>query len=312
MWRSKEALAAYLKVITHDPGYEDALARCIDAVLSLALWEKFDEILATLNRILEADPPASKFPKILAFNLQALPIPYDTIARSARKASEAITEQMRPHEPFSYARPSPPPARLRVGYLLPYTWWHSLPEVLKPVIEAHDRSDVEIFGYALQPDNDTPFSREYRAAFEHFTDLSNLPPREAARLIHDDRIQVLIDVSGHTNISCLPVLAHRPAPVQAHYLGYSITTGADFVDFLITDHHFMPPELAATNTERCVYLPDSFMIAPPLEESTRPAGRAAEGLPQDALVMANFSHPCKFEPEVFGAWMRILERVPAR
>ena len=120
LWRSKEALAAYLKVITHDPGYEDALARCIDAVLSLALWEKFDEILATLNRILEADPPASKFPKILAFNLQALPIPYDTIARSARKASEAITEQMRPHEPFSYARPSPPPARLRVGYLLPY------------------------------------------------------------------------------------------------------------------------------------------------------------------------------------------------
>ncbi|MSP52513.1 MAG: hypothetical protein EXQ91_09040 [Alphaproteobacteria bacterium] len=112
-------------------------------------------------------------------------------------------------------------------------------------------------------------------------------------------------MSGHTIGSCLPTLAFRPAPVQIHGLGYSITTGANFVDYLLTERRFMPPELAAHNREASVNMQHSFMIAPRAALLCE-----AVGLPPNAVVFANFSHPCKIEPDAFGAWMRILPAVP--
>jgi predicted O-linked N-acetylglucosamine transferase (SPINDLY family) len=106
------------------------------------------------------------------------------------------------------------------------------------------------------------------------------------------------------------VLAHRPAPVQAHFLGYSITTGADYVDYLITDEVYVPPEWQEYCSEKTVYLPDTFMATTRQEAETLDLRRAHFDLPEDGMVFANFNHPCKFEPKIFGAWMRILDAVP--
>ena len=308
--KPEEALAVYIDVVVEDPRFEDAFARCVDATVSLGHWDRYDELLATLRKVVEDEVTRDEAPKVLAFNLQALPIDYRMIAKSARQAARAIKRAERSEKSrfaFDHRKHG---GILKVGYLLPYTWRHSLPMVLKPVIEAHPRNGVGLHGYCVRPDNDTPFSAAYRAAFDDFTDVSSLPALQAAERIYADGIDVLIDVSGHTNISCLPILAHRPAPVQAHFLGYSITTGADFVDYLITDREFMPPALSVHNAEKSVYLPGSFMIAPRRRLVRTSASRAEQGLPEDEFVIANFNHPCKFEPEIFATWMRILKRIP--
>ena len=308
-WKPDEALAVYLDVVSKDPGFEDALARCVEATMSLGRWGKYDALLSTLRSVIEEESAHDDTPKVLAFNLQALPVGYDVISQSARLASKALKRRENVSE-YRFGFNQRTHDKLRIGYLLPYTWWHSLPMVLKPVIEAHPRDRIELHGYSVRPDNDTRFSASYRAAFDHFSDVSNLPFGESAQRIHADGIDILIDVSGHTNISCLPIMAHRPAPVQAHFLGYSITNGADFIDYLITDREFMPPELARFNSEKSVYLPGSFMIAPRIRAAATPPSRADQGLADDAFVFANFNHPCKFEPEIFATWMRILKRVP--
>ena len=105
------------------------------------------------------------------------------------------------------------------------------------------------------------------------------------------------------------MLALQPAPVQAHYLGYSLTTGADFVQYLITDRRFIPPEWKKYCAEELVYLPGSFMATRRAEISEAPITRADCDLPKDAFVFANFNHPCKFEPSIFAIWMRLLRRV---
>jgi protein O-GlcNAc transferase len=182
--------------------------------------------------------------------------------------------------------------------------------VLRGIVERLDRNRFEAIGYSLQRCDDTSFSQRFRPVFDTFKDLPLFEPDRAAEIVAADRLDILIDTTGHTGISCLPLLAQRPAPVQAHYLGYGLTSGADYVDYLVTDPQFMPPEWAQYCSERLVYMPDSFMATTRAPFAPAATSRAAEGLPEDALVLANFNHPCKLEPRMFSLWMRLLQAAP--
>ena len=310
LWMPEPEIAALKSVLDIDPGCGRALALLVNAVLSLCDWQKYREFSAKLiERV--ADPGQDDIASISVFNLQALPVPYAFIAEGARAAAQAVTREMAPLVASTrLQRRARVQGRLRIGYLLSYTFRHSLPHVLKTVVEHHDRDRFEIFGYSISPHDGSTFSAAYRASFDRFSDVGVASPVGAAQRISDDGIDILVDVAGHTPVNCMPVLAFHPAPVQAHFLGYSITTGADFIDYLITDRVFMPEHCARHNRENHVFLPDTFMTAPPVVIAEASSGHAELDLPADGFVFANFNHPCKFEPEIFAAWMRLLERVP--
>ena len=109
---------------------------------------------------------------------------------------------------------------------------------------------------------------------------------------------------------CRPgILAHRTAPVQVAYLGYPGTTGAPFIDYLLADRFIVPEEHRRHYSERVVTLPDSYMANHSLRVMGEAPGRAAAGLPDDALVFCSFNNFYKITPEVFGVWMRLLQKV---
>jgi protein O-GlcNAc transferase len=177
-------------------------------------------------------------------------------------------------------------------------------------VEAHDRDRFEVFGYCIKPCDQSEFSRAYRGSFDHFRDLSPFLPHDSASRIHDDGIDILIDVTGLTAVNCMPISSFRPAPLQVHAYGYSITTGADFIDYLITDRTYIPPDWEKLGSEKLAYLPGSFMPACAPTHVGATTTRADNGLPEDVIVFCNFNHPCKFEPTIFAAWMEILQAVP--
>lgn len=310
-WQPDQAVALYEQVLALRPDHTEALAFLVNGVLSLCDWSKYDAYRARLTKQLESDAGPDEAGRASIFNLQALPVSYEAIATAARASAADIVERtaaQRAACAFSHSRP--PSRRLRIGYLLPYTSRHSLPEVLKTIVENHDRNRSEIFGYSTAPDPGSEFSRAYRAAFDHFTDIGWVSSASAARRVHADGIDVLFDVAGQTITNCLSILALKPAPMQVHGLGYSITTGADFIDYLLTDHIYMPDECARHGTEALNYMPHSFMTAPATETSAGAVTRREAGLPDEVIVFANFNHPCKFEPDVFSAWVRIMDEVP--
>ena len=133
---------------------------------------------------------------------------------------------------------------------------------------------------------------------------------QSARHIHGDRLDLLVDLSGFTRHSALEILETRPAPVQAHYLGYGATLGADCVQYLVTDAVHTPPELAAHCSEAVVYLPDSFMATSRPEIAAVVPDRASQGLPEDGFVFANFNAHYKFDPETFDLWLDLLHELP--
>ena len=193
--------------------------------------------------------------------------------------------------------------------------WYNHPglHTLAPLLPEHDRERFEIIGYGYGRADDSSFRRRAIAGCDRFVDLEALSAVEAARQIHADGIDVLVDLTGHTEYGRTEILALRPAPVQALWLGYPGTTGADFIDYVIGDPTVLPPAAEPFYSERPVRLPEPLLV---LGREPAPPGvaftREGEGLPAAATVLCSFNNPVKLTPDLFASWLRILEAVPSR
>jgi predicted O-linked N-acetylglucosamine transferase (SPINDLY family) len=309
---AREAIEVYQQVVDLEPENRFAHSRLFDLKLTICDWDRYDDMceaqIAGVKAAIETRDDTSG---VDVFNLQALPVSYAFTALAAKTAAANIARRARKQTEYPPLRHhNHDRSKIRVGYALAYTHLHSLPLVHKRLVEAHDRDRFEVYGYSIKPCDHGEFSRAYRAAFDNFRDLSPFVPYESARRIFDDGIDILVDVTGLTAINCMQISSFRPAPVQVHAYGYSITTGADYIDYLITDRTYIPPEWQQLGSEKLVYLPGSFMPACAPVENGMMTSRQDNGLPEDGIVFCNFNHPCKFEPTIFAAWMDILRGVP--
>ena len=125
------------------------------------------------------------------------------------------------------------------------------------------------------------------------------------------RIDIAVDLNGHTEGGRLGILAHRPCPVQVTWLGYPGTTGADFIDYVIADPQAAPFTHQPWFSEQIVQLPLTYMpndSGRPLP--TKAPSRAALGLPQKGFVFCGFNNNWKITERLFDVWMRLLQQVP--
>ena len=199
---------------------------------------------------------------------------------------------------------------IRVGYLSGDFKDHAVAYQIGGLLAAHDRSRFKIFGYACNPDNGTFYRKKLLELCDCFTSIEGMNDAEAAQLIFNDRIDILVDLSGHTHGNRMGVLALRPAPVQAAYLGFLGTTGADFIDYFITDAVVTPPDQSRFYTEQMVYLPACYQANDDtLPISDKTITRTEAGLPEDQVVLCSFNQPYKISRPTFNIWMQILKNV---
>ena len=184
------------------------------------------------------------------------------LAASAVKARRANLLQLRrwerppglPEPPFKPVRRPLRRRKLRVGYLSPDFRQHVVRQFFEPVFWNHDADEVEIYCYseAKRPDMATWV---LRAGANRWFRTHGMSDRDVARQIHRDRIDVLVDLAGHTANNRLGVMTWRPAPVQATYLGYFGSTGLSAVDYWIADDVLFPMDTDEPATERLWRLP---------------------------------------------------------
>jgi protein O-GlcNAc transferase len=204
-----------------------------------------------------------------------------------------------------------PGERLRVAFVSANFRDHPTMHLSLEFWEKIDRSRLEMFAYSLRHDDDNPFLRRARAAFEHFADVSQEPVAGIAQRIRDDRIAILIDRNGYTLHAREAIFALRPAPLQINCIGFPGTLGAPWYDYIFTDRFSLPESLTPFYTERPLYMPHAVY---PSDTTRVPAGpppsRAACGLPEAGFVFCCFNNAYKILPEVFAVWMRLLAAVP--
>jgi predicted O-linked N-acetylglucosamine transferase (SPINDLY family) len=197
--------------------------------------------------------------------------------------------------------------RLRVGYVSPDFRQHPLIRYFEPVLANHDPARVEAICYAAVARPDAVTARLQKLA-HGWRWITRMTDAEAAQCIHEDRIDILVDLTGHSSNNRLGILALRPASVQATWLGYLNTTGLDTVAYRLTDDFLDPPGQPIRDTEELLRLPGGMCcFAPPLD--------APVVVPLPALRKGHLTFGClqqlfKLNARVFDLWSDVLKALP--
>ncbi|MFG1480153.1 tetratricopeptide repeat protein [Xanthobacter sp. V4C-4] len=209
------------------------------------------------------------------------------------------------------APPANPGRRIRVGYFSRDYHHHATAFLAVEMFERHDREKFEVFAYSYGPNDNSDMRRRVVGAFDHFVEVAGMSNEDVARRIHDDGIDILVDLKGYTANCRTEVMAMRPAPVQVNFLGFPGSMGASFIDYIIGDRVVTPLADAANYDEKIVQLPGSYQPndSRRLMSDVVPS-RADCGLPETGIVFCCFNNTYKITPDMFRLWMRLLDQVP--
>jgi predicted O-linked N-acetylglucosamine transferase (SPINDLY family) len=302
------AIACYRQALIVDPALHHARAHLLHQCQQACDWEGLDILAAEVRRLVREVPEAQIPP--FAF----LAVPGVTAAEQRRCAENWVAGQYGKYVPirerlnFSFKRAAKP--KIRLGYLSADFHEHATAYLMAEVFELHDREHFEVIAYSYGPDDGSAMRARLTKAFDRFEDVRALTTENAARKIHADGIDILIDLKGYTAHTRSEILALRPAPVQVNYLGYPGTMGADFVDYLIGDAIATPSEQAAEYSEKLALMPYSYQSNDRHRPIPPKPGRVECGLPEQGFVFCGFNQTFKILPEMFDLWMRLLREVP--
>ncbi|MFM2418192.1 MAG: hypothetical protein RL385_2915 [Pseudomonadota bacterium] len=197
--------------------------------------------------------------------------------------------------------------RLRVGYVSPDFRDHPVASFLLPVLQHHDRREIQVFCYSDVRSGDGMTAR-FERAVDVFRSTAHLPDEALAERVQRDGIDVLIDLTGHTGNHRLGVFARRPAPVQASWIGYFNTTGLTRIDYRIGDAASLPAGAEARFTERIFRLPRTANCFHPPDAA--PDVAPAPSLQRGYVTFGCFNNPSKLGQGALDAFARLLVRVP--
>ncbi|NJL58351.1 MAG: tetratricopeptide repeat protein [Desulfobacteraceae bacterium] len=201
--------------------------------------------------------------------------------------------------------------KIKIGYLSCDFRNHPVAHLIIGLFKHHRREKFEVFAYSYGGPDPTDWQQKIVQSCDHFTDIHAMTHVQAAQKIHQDGIDILLDLTGHTKNNRLPVCALGSAPIQISYLGFPGTSGAEFFDYILTDKIVSPKAHEAFYSEKFIYLPDCYMVYDNAQAiSDKLWTRKDAGLSESGIVFCSFNQPYKIEPKIFDAWMRILAQIP--
>ncbi|MFQ5587939.1 MAG: tetratricopeptide repeat protein, partial [Nitrospiria bacterium] len=272
------------------------------------LWEEAADLLPKIEADIAAD--RTTIDAFVEFNLALLATPGvrpETHFEVHQKAARLIN-QHRVAPPFKdYPKAMRRTGRLKIGYISPDFHRHVSNICFRGLMNFHDKDLFEITCYSNSNIEDE-ISAQYRAAADHFINVSGLSDEALAARIHDDGVHFLIDLAGYTTNGRLGVLSYRPAPVQMMYLGYPYTSGSAAVDYFIADPYLNGPENARYFSERMLCLPESFISFSGFKN--QPIDPIPPHEKNGHITFGSMNNLYKINPELIAVWSRILKETP--
>ncbi|MDA9508041.1 acetylglucosamine transferase [Bradyrhizobium sp. CCBAU 11386] len=197
-----------------------------------------------------------------------------------------------------------PDRRIVIGYVAAEFWYHSAAFGLLPVLRNHDHAKFEIVCYSCSPLRDE-MTAKFRSMAEVWVDAWQLSDDELADRIQADKVDILIDVSGHSTGNRLPVFARKPAPIQVTGFGHATGTGLEAMDYVLADPIFIPGSARHLLAEKvhdlpCLITTDPILDVPPSELPLLRNGYVTFGV---------FNRISKISDEAIRVWSKVMREV---
>jgi protein O-GlcNAc transferase len=223
--------------------------------------------------------------------------------RFAKQFAETLSLFISPH-----TNKCIPNRRLRIGYVSPDFRRHSVAYFVEPVLVSHDRVHFDVFCYSNNLIQDE-VTKRIREKTEHWRNIAGISDKNVAELIRKDKIDILIDLVGHTADNRILLFARKPAPIQASWLGYPFTIGLSTIDYKLVDSYTDPAGMTERfYAEKLIRLPESFLCYLPENENIEVGNLPA--LTTGHITFGSFNNFAKVSPEVIVTWLKILKVIP--
>ncbi|WPL11566.1 MULTISPECIES: O-linked N-acetylglucosamine transferase, SPINDLY family protein [Thiorhodovibrio] len=304
--RPKDAEPVLRRAIALNP--EDVMAHAKLAVV-LAALDRTEEAEIASRRALALDPcHALAYGNLLYLLAYAARCSGEAICREARKWNRAVldddrrlqAERHRFHRAPAAGRP------LRVGILSAELGAHVVACFLNSWLWQLNPNRIDLYLYPVKLYEDT-HAIDFERRAPHWTSLVGLSDDQAAERLRADRLDILIETSGHTAGNRLGILARRVAPVQCHYIGYFASTGLSTMDYFIGDEVLIPPEHNGHFVEQIWRLPRTRYAYDPMRQTPAPSWQPD---PVGRLWIGSFNNLSKVRGQSLALWARVLQALP--
>ncbi|MBF0447451.1 MAG: tetratricopeptide repeat protein [Magnetococcales bacterium] len=315
----ESAEKAYKQALQIDPDNPKALAALSFLYQETCSWSEWHELSPRLQKLTKkALEEEALFPESVFIHTARNSDP-EIHLKVARSWSHWIGKKIHRADPFLYdinavhlLNNQEDPVKIRVGYLAnSFGDERQIPHLLE-LIKGHDRSRFEVYGYAYGNNRDeNRIHSEIAQGFDRIVDIHPMSFVQAAELIHRDRINILLDLTGHAPCNRMEICALRPAPIQLSYLGFPSSSGSPFMDYILADKTTIPKKHFSFFSETVRHLSTCYQVFSPNPESTdRQFSRADFHLPKSGTVFCSFNQSCQLDRELFSLWLSILSAVP--
>lgn len=300
------AVASLRRAVEIAPGYAEAHYNLGNALRAMG---QFDEAVASYRRALAINPDIREAHSNLLFAQNcSTGQPSAAALADARRYGELAARHARPYTQW---QSTPEPDRcLRVGLVSGDLRSHPVGHFIESVLAAlksRAAGRIDIFGYTNHPVADAMTDR-IRSCCSGWRSAAGQSDQQLAKQIHDDRIDILIDLSGHTASTRLSMFAWKAAPVQVSWLGYFATTGLAAIDYFIADPWMAPKSVEQQFTETIVRLPETFLCFTPPDIDAHVD--ALPALANGHVTFGCFNNLIKVNDAVIALWAKVLHAVP--
>ncbi len=302
--RYEAALGHFQTVLKRDPQNVRALTNLGGVYFGLGLIQ---DSLTQYREALRIDPSLvgiwQNYISILNYDEDAS---LSFVMDQHRAVGERMLAMAGPR-PASYPNDPRVDRRLRIGYLSGDFIMHPAAHYVEPVLRLHDKNAFDLYAYSLATWSD-PVTEGFRSCVPNWREAGMLSDDQLFQMIQADRIDILIDLSGHTARNRILTVARKPAPVVANWIGYLNTLGIPGVDYSLLDPHLLSPGAAAGFVEKPWCLPETAYCYNPLAAPRKPAPSPV--FRNGHITFGCFNNPAKLSRAAFAAWGEILRRLP--
>ena len=272
---------------------------CSNHAVALARAGHTDQALASMRQCLQAHPDATDLRSNMLLMLHYAEVDAATMLRE--------------HQAFGASLPAPQPVAartadntLRVGVLSSDLRGHAVGSFVEPLF-SHPPAGTQVIAFSNQAHgHEDPMRLRLQKLAHAWHDVHMLDDAALDALIRRERIDVLLELNGHTADNRLPALARKPAPTIVTAIGYPDTTGLPAVDARVVDAITDPPGSERWCTERLLRIDPCFLCYTPLADAPVPAMPAADA----PFTFGSFNNAAKIGPSTAALWARVLQAVP--
>ena len=198
-----------------------------------------------------------------------------------------------------------PVGKMRIGYISPDLRYHVVLRFSWAMLANYDKEHFEVYCYHNNPVEDN-FSEEIKNMTDGWRNISSMNAKDAAEIIYRDKVDILVDLAGHTKGNGLPIMVYKPAPVQISGIGYFATTGLQTMDYFLSDKALQSE--SQYFCEDIIELPHSHFCYTPLYEA--PSTGDAPCKKNGYITFGSFNAIRKINDEVLELWTNIIKAVP--